>query len=219
MAAMTGIFIQMADDNDGGLTFSNNWFEVSAKLVWDGVIPRIKPASVLEIGSFEGASACYLINHCEADLELHCIDTWEGGAEHKRADVDMTAVEYRFHENTSLAVSRSPHRIKIIPHKGRSDDKLAALMTGGFREHFDMIYIDGSHFAHDVLSDGCMAFPLLKVGGHMLFDDYLWLGAGGAADPMNGPKLGVDAFLNVFYHKMRLIWSPNAQVVARKLAA
>ena len=55
----------------------------------------------------------------------------------------------------------------------------------------------------------------------MLFDDYLWLGAGGggATDPMNGPKLGVDAFLNVFYHKMQLIWSPNAQVVARKLAA
>ena len=105
----------------------------------------LKPTTVLEIGSFEGASACYLINHCEADLVLHCIDTWDGGAEHKRAGVDMTAVEHRFHENTSLAASPSPHRIKVIANKGRSDDKLAALIAGGFREHFDMIYIDGSH--------------------------------------------------------------------------
>lgn len=131
----------------------------------------------------------------------------------------MTAVEHRFHDNTSLATRRSPHPVKIFPHKGRSDDELAALIAAGFREHFDMIYIDGSHFAHDVLSDAVLAFPLLKVGGHMFFDDYLWTGTGDTIDPMNGPKPGVDAFLNVFYHKMRLIWSPNAQVVAVKIEA
>ena len=207
----------MAGENGDAFTFSNDWFEVTARLVWDGVVPRIRPAAVLEIGSFEGASACYLINQCEADLELHCIDTWEGGAEHKRVGLDMTAVEHRFRQNTSLAASRSAHLIKIFPHKGRSDDELAALITAGFREHFDMIYIDGSHFAHDVLSDAVLSFPLLKVGGHVFFDDYLWLGIGGGLDPLNGPKPGVDAFLNIFHHKMRLIWSPNAQVVARKL--
>ena len=208
----------MADSTDG-FTFSNNWFAVTAKTIWDGLIPTLQPAKFLEVGSFEGASACYLIEHTKRDLELHCIDTWEGGIEHQRAGVDMSAVEARFHDNTTLAVRRSPHPVKIVTHKGRSDDQLAGLLAGGHRDFFDMIYIDGSHYAHDALSDAVLSFPLLKVGGHMFFDDYLWKGNGISPDPLNAPKLGVDAFMNVFYHKMRLILSPNAQVVARKIAA
>jgi hypothetical protein len=58
-------------------TFSNNWFEVTAKPVWDRIIPEINPRTALEIGSFEGASACYLIEHCASSspFVLHCIDT------------------------------------------------------------------------------------------------------------------------------------------------
>jgi hypothetical protein len=33
---------------------------------------------------------------------------------------------------------------------------------------------DGSHRARDVLEDAVLSWPLLKVGGIMLFDDYLW---------------------------------------------
>jgi predicted O-methyltransferase YrrM len=201
-----------------GMNFTNKWFDVSARAVWDEVVPKANPSKVLEIGSFEGASACYLIERCTADLELHCIDTWEGAVEHKRDKTNMSEVEQRFHSNTSIAIAAASRPIKLIPHKGRSDDQLARLLCHGFRSYFDMIYIDGSHFANDALSDAVLCFPLLKVGGLMLFDDYLWRGGAGDTDPMFGPKLGVDAFLNVFFHKMRLAWSTNAQVVAKKLA-
>ena len=95
--------------------------------------------------------------------------------------------------------------------------ELAGLIAEGHAGSFDMAYIDGSHFAPDVMTDAALCFPLLKVGGHMLFDDYMWRGIENGNDPLNGPKLGVDAFLNVFFHKMQIVWSPNSQVVARKI--
>ena len=45
----------------------------------------------------------------------------------------------------------------------------------------DFIYVDGSHQAHDVLCDAILSFKLLRVGGIVCFDDYLW---GRSAFPM-----------------------------------
>ena len=54
---------------------------------------------------------------------------------------------------------------------------------------FDFIYIDGSHIAKDVLTDACMAWPLLMPKGLMVFDDYMWeiwVEVGGIAVPIAG---------------------------------
>ena len=85
--------------------FTNTWFD-SAREVWDHLIPQINPIKILEIGSYEGASACYLIEKlaAQSEIELHCVDTWDGGVEHKAAGVfeaNMADVEKRFHHNTN----------------------------------------------------------------------------------------------------------------------
>lgn len=41
-------------------------------------------------------------------------------------------------------------------------------------QQFDLIYIDGSHMRVDVMMDAVLAWPLLKAGGVMVFDDYEW---------------------------------------------
>ena len=53
--------------------YTNNWFESAAKGVWDTLIPQINPARILEIGSYEGAATCYLIEKLAAskEIELH----------------------------------------------------------------------------------------------------------------------------------------------------
>jgi len=210
----------MSDENscETDFTFSNNWFEITAKKGWDALIPQINPKTILEIGSFEGASACYLIANCAAkgSIEIHCIDTWEGGIEHKKAGINMGATERRFLNNTKIARSRVPHWVELITHKGRSDISLAKILNQDFLNYFDLIYIDGSHLAPDVLSDAVLSFPLLKVGGTMIFDDYLW--RGNSQDILYSPKIAVDAFLNIYFHKMQVIFSPNSQVVAKKIS-
>jgi predicted O-methyltransferase YrrM len=105
----------MTDENsplNAAALFTNNWFEVTAKQVWDSLIPQINPTTILEIGSFEGASACYLIANCasKSPIEIHCIDTWEGGIEHKGAGVNMSDVERRFLDNTRIACDMVPPR-------------------------------------------------------------------------------------------------------------
>jgi hypothetical protein len=38
------------------------------------------PHNVLEIGSFEGRSACWILENTDANVT--CVDTWEGSDEH-----------------------------------------------------------------------------------------------------------------------------------------
>lgn len=172
--------------------FTNNWFGSVAKGVWDSLIPQLKPANALEIGSYEGASACYLIeknNRCEV-LQICCVDTWAGGVEHQAMAVDMNAVEARFDHNVGVARARAANGTVLNKQKGASDQVLAELITEGHSGTFDFVYVDGSHQAPDVLTDVVLAFKLCKVGGVIAFDDYLRaekLNYG--KDPIRFPKI------------------------------
>lgn len=202
------------------ITFTNSWFDITAKQIWDTIIPQINPKAILEIGSYEGASTCYFITNCASQMpiEIHCVDTWQGGTEH--AGTDMTNVERRFLDNTKIARAQAPCQVDLIVHKGYSNVCLIKLLSGSYQNYFDLIYIDGSHYAHDVLSDAVLSFYLLKVGGVMIFDDYLWGSTSRqASDPLSFPKPAIDVFLHIYFHKMRLIASPNSQVCAKKISA
>lgn len=128
----------------------------------------------------------------------------------------MGEIERRFLDNTKIACDSAPYPVNLVAHKGPSNICLAKILNQNFLNYFDLIYIDGSHEAPDVLSDATLSFPLLKVGGVMIFDDYLWRSARGG--PLHSPKLAVDAFLNIYFHKMRIMWSPNSQVCAKKIS-
>ncbi len=201
--------------------FTNDWFESSAKGVWDVLIPQIKPTKILEIGSFEGASACYLIGRCASErlIEIHCVDTWEGGVEHKDRDLDIISVEQRFFHNTQVACKNASHPVELMIHKGFSHLGLSKLLNENRSNYFDFIYIDGSHQAPDVLSDAILSFHLLKVGGVMVFDDYLWAeDMSYGRDPLRCPKPAIDAFLNIYFRKMEIMSAPLYQIYARKLS-
>ncbi len=136
--------------------FSNTWFQDNAKPFWDQLVPVLEISTALEIGSYEGASACYLVDSvaARAPLTLHCIDTWGGGLEHQpdgSAPADMHAVEERFRRNITAAVERAEHPVDLQVHKGLSDDCLVRLLAGGGAGSCDFIYVDGSHQAPDVL--------------------------------------------------------------------
>jgi predicted O-methyltransferase YrrM len=202
-----------------GYDFTSDWFSRFAP-VWRELLRLYPPSALLEIGAYEGRSACFLIEACAADrpIELHCIDTWTGGIEHDPAA--MAAVERRFDANIAQACAAAAHPAAVHKHKAASHAALARLLAGGAAEHFDWIYVDGSHQAPDVLADAVLGFQLLKVGGVMIFDDYLWsLEGDGRQDAYNMPKPGIDAFVNVFQRKVSLIGAPLYQLYLRKIAA
>lgn len=194
--------------------FTQNWF-LNTKSIWDEIIPKIKPRNILEVGSFEGASTCYLIettSHFQP-IEVHCIDTWEGGVEHKTQDFNMKSVEQRFDHNIQIAISESKNKVDFKKHKGSSDVELSRLIAEGKSNYFDFVYIDGSHQAPDVLLDSALGFKLLKIGGVMVFDDYVWhenLPYG--KDPLRCPKLAIDSFININFRKLNIITAPLYQM-------
>lgn len=117
--------------------FTNSWFEIAAKQNWDNLIPQfIKPSKVLEVGSYEGASACYLIEKMANydPLEIHCIDTWEGGIEHQAGgtiEANMQSVEARFNHNLSFAIDTYSKNCDLRIHKGNSDFCMSKLFSQG----------------------------------------------------------------------------------------
>ena len=119
----------------------------------------------------------------------------------------MDSVEARFAHNIAKAKADSGlEHVDVQVHKSLSHLALADLISQRRLGYFDIIYIDGSHQAPDVLTDAVMAFPLLRVGGIMAFDDYLWaVEAKGEENPLFMPKPAIDAFANLFMRKIGVV--------------
>ena len=196
--------------------------------MWNRIFDQHKPRNLLEIGSFEGRSACYIIEKCAATIDggasLTCVDTWEGSVEHQSggpvASV-MSEVERRFDHNTRIALYKASNRVTLRKVKQSSHDAMATMIAAGQLQSFDLIYIDGSHEAPDVLADAVLAFPLLRQGGIMIFDDYLWsMHRPGTQDVLLMPKPAIDAFMNIYQRKMQVFAGlPVGQLYTYKVMA
>ena len=203
----------------GKYEFTQDWFSGYIP-IWTQLVAQIKPSKILEIGSFEGRSTCFLIESSAAsrDLEIHCVDTWEGGTEH--ATIDMSAVEQRFRKNASLAAATVPHEVTLIIQKKPSLQALTELLSSGHASSFDLIYVDGSHQAPDVLTDAVLSFHLLRTGGLLVFDDYLWsMEPSGKQDPFNMPKPAIDSFVNIYQRKLNVLSAQLYQIYVQKVSA
>lgn len=189
--------------------YTRDWFSW-APPVWEQLIPFLPgQKSFLEIGSFEGRSAVWTIEHMMEDGgEIYCIDTWKGGEEH--TEEEIRGAKFRFNKNISAVREKFPDR-KVVSCTGTSTSWLAALIQD--KHQFDFIYIDGSHLARDVMTDACMAWPLLREGGLLVFDDYLW---GYKAPNTKKPKIAIDFFMTLFEEDLQIVHI-GYQFIVRKV--
>ncbi|KZC19522.1 MULTISPECIES: class I SAM-dependent methyltransferase [Rhodanobacter] len=141
--------------------FSTDWFHHNIPH-WEQWLASLRGKSglrALEIGSFEGRSTLWLCENIltATDSSIDCLDFFQ---------VDPVYGDYhaRFRANTAA------WRERIREFQGSSFDSLRRV-----EGPYDIAYIDGWHSAFGALADGVMAWPLLKVGGVMIFDDYLWV--------------------------------------------
>jgi hypothetical protein len=133
-----------------------------------------------------------------SNAELTVVDTFKGGEDLPN---EQNLFD-RFIENVKPYIDR----VEVI--QGTSQSALKELC-----EHqFDFIYIDGSHLAKNVLEDAVLAFPLLKEGGIMIFDDYTW---GQGLSFWDIPRTGIDAFLLVYGNQLEVL-EKNSQVIIKK---
>lgn len=176
----------------------NDWVRILTPLK-----ERCESPTICEIGSYEGRATLFLLLFFP-NSKITVIDQWVNYNE--RANEEMPLAEERFDKN--MAQFRS--RIEKV--KDRSASALAHLRAGG-PEQFDLIYVDGSHFADDVLVDAILAWQLLKKDGILIFDDYLWRHR--SYGPKKNPSKAINLFLRLIAndHDVLLI---SHQVAVKK---
>ena len=140
----------------------------------------------LEIGAFEGRNLVFLDWLLPNRLDVMAIDPWFN--EEFNDDASYHGIEARFHRNMKLT-----HFKGIEIRRTLSGTELPILRAAN--EQFDLIYVDGSHAALEVLIDLSYCASLLTPGGMMILDDY-WHDISDIGGP--GVKQAVDQFLRIF---------------------
>lgn len=144
----------------------NDWNIVQWCLTFSKIFNRADPVRILEIGSWEGRSTLFFLSYFTQG-HLTAVDPWaDRGGNQDNARLDLQDYEARFDSNVAPCAAR------LTKRKGSSLHVLPELLDE--EQKYDVIYVDGSHFADDVLIDGVNAWRLLKQGGIMIFDDLLW---------------------------------------------
>lgn len=163
----------------------------------------------VEVGSYEGSSAWWIMQNLllSPQSRLYCIDAWpdgQGGDERYQL----------FLRN----IGELPNRAQIEVLRDWSQNALRALLARGVRA--DLLYVDGGHDAPTVLRDLVTGFDLVKPGGVIICDDYLWDDPRwGGNRTLGRPKIALDAFTTIYADKMKIVRGmPNTQVFIQKTA-
>ena len=120
---------------------------------------NFKEFSYLEIGSWEGNSALYILkNHSTENVV--CVDLW---------DTDNNFKELNKKNFDNFIKNLKEFENKYSYFKTTSDDFF--LKNDQF---FDVIYIDGWHGTSQVNKDISNSWKFLKIGGIIICDDYFY---------------------------------------------
>jgi SAM-dependent methyltransferase len=186
--------------------FTEDWFTVHIP-AWERVARKLerRRARILELGSFEGLSACFLLWRLP-EAHVTCVDTFAGIPAYNAYGIGGPELERRFDRNVALV---DGSRVRKLA--GATHSVLPALVADG--ERFDLGYVDASHRALDVIVDSALCWQLLVPGGIAIFDDYGPIPPGD--DPLEHPARAIDAFLGLVGDELEVI-ERQRQLIVRK---
>lgn len=175
---------------------SKDWFSSNIPLFEKLVLPlqaQAERLNCLEIGTLEGRMPVWLFSHCPSASIVSVDVRFLPALANNLRVAHSRGYDWKFWQGNSLNIPALMRGITTEPYSP-----------------FDFIYVDGGHKACEVFSDAAVAFSLLKVGGLLAFDDYLWDVK--ERPPVRTPKIAIDAFLECYQenitvvHKAYQVW-------------
>ena len=139
----------------------------------------------LQLGAYTGDASVWLCDNIltgEGSF-LRDVDTWQGSDEKEHEHIDF--------KNVHLAYQMKVNGKPVISYKMTTKDFFENNKAHSLGE-YDFIYVDAAHTAEAVYADATDSWELLKSGGIIAFDDYLW---GQDLPPHTTPKPAIDRFL------------------------
>jgi beta-1,4-mannosyl-glycoprotein beta-1,4-N-acetylglucosaminyltransferase len=126
-------------------------------------IDLTKQYNILEIGSFEGCSSCFIsdivINNALSTLT--CVDPFVSDGS---IETDHSTLKYKFYSN--IKKTQNYNKINVVE---KFSDDFYSTYNGS---NFNFIYIDGEHSEKQILKDLDECFSLLDINGMIWCDDY-----------------------------------------------
>jgi predicted O-methyltransferase YrrM len=152
----------MPDSHHAAYAFTDSWHEGYVR-TWKRchAIKDVRPERVLEIGVHEGRSACHLI-----DERMPPKSVFVG--------VDpFLSIEHEARARANVAIAAAVRQIQATLWSRPFDQAMADYLNRT-QKPFDVLYIDGPKERDAVLAICRAAFPLVRPGGVMIFDDAYW---------------------------------------------
>ena len=182
--------------------FSQNTYD------WITVLKEFKEKkfNYLEIGSFEGNSALFVLNYFKTK-SVFCVDPWkqlntDEGSKEGYENVSIKDVEKNFDTNLK------EYEGKFQKYKMRSE-----IFFKENKFEFDVIYIDGSHLADDVLKDCRSSWTNLKKNGILILDDFFWKNYDKIE---NNPAYAINIFLKEIENSFKIMRLSRFQLFLKK---
>jgi len=150
---------------------------------FDEIFEKIKPKTVIEVGTWKGASALNMarlgIKHgiSREEFEIVCVDTFLGSHEHltfmcsfQPGNGSRRHGRPTIYEIFLSNVIRNEFTDIITPFPIDSYNGGVAMQS--WKIEADLIYIDGGHDFELAKNDFMLYAPLLRNGGYILIDDW-----------------------------------------------
>lgn len=178
---------------DPKYSFTQEWFftcDLHCALA-RGLLDTNTCRKILEIGCLEGSASTFFSDHImeHPDSRLVCVDPFDAENPTTIQEKGGQYTKNLFLEN--IKKSKNYDKIKL-------EEYYSVDFYKKNEEQFDFIYIDGSHLVEDVALDFVECEKILKPGGIMWMDDYLW-GDGGI-------KKRVDELAEEYSDRLEIIF-------------
>ena len=181
---------------------STDYFSINA-YYWDLIISKnFKEFSYLEIGSWEGNSASYILKNFKTK-KVFCVDVWDTNNDSPKEE------ERNRFESFIFNLKEFKERFSFF--KGTSDK-----FFKNNSQKFDVIYIDGWHEANQVYKDINNSWDYLNVNGIIICDDYFY---GDIKNNLvnNLPANAINKFIFENKNKLKVICVNNTQIFFKKM--
>ena len=191
-----------------GKQFTSRW-ELRHFRTWGRHLPKWvnvgEPLNYIEIGVWEARSACWVLEHIlkHEDCKAYLIDTFNGPARPSRIPRFGTGEEIEARARNNVR----PYEDKVTFLKMTSEEALATDTIQQLRGDVDLVYVDGGHKGDVPFEDTKAAWPLLKNGGVMIWDD----------THMKGVIDCIEKFEEYYKSMYQIIWKGGRQIAARKI--
>lgn len=147
--------------------------------VFEHLIEQVRPRTIIEVGTFLGASATHmagLTKKLGLDTQIVCIDDFRGWPGYYDEEKSLKMVNgdslllYQFMQNVVKA--NATENIIMLPFSAGT--ALGGLCDWGV--YGDLVEVDAAHDFHSAWVDINNAFKVVKPGGVLFGHDYVWEG-------------------------------------------